>query len=663
MKELPGAAYTGEAFFRTERETVFRRNWVHVAGGHDLRHPGDAFPTRLAGLPIVLVRQHDSSIKGFHNVCRHRGCLLVTESQHARRLLSCKFHAWAYGLDGQLLRTPYWNPADGTADPAFDPAQFSLVPVATATWCDQIFVRLADDGENFDDTIAPLARRWAAYDLSLLRYGFHVHYEVAANWKLVVQNFLDTYHLPFLHPQLGDVAQAKAYDDINEAETAIGICYRAGGIEKDKGDLGMPLFPNLPPDKRAGQDIIVLYPCTLIEMVAGHVLFIRIDPVGPGLTREVMSGYFVGEAATDPNWAEARDAVRDSWDRLNQQDFAVVTAWHDAQISPAAADQPEISPVWEQSGALFRARIAREVADARAVPMKVAVTGAAGMLGRYVIAAVSAKYEIAALDMVSAPGIIQVDVLDPDAITDAMRGCNAVIHLAGLDQVRIAPEHAFFATNAAGSWNVIAAAERLGMSRAVLCSSVAALGLRPGLPPLTLPIPIDHPLCPVAAYGISKQAAEIAAAGIARRGRLTVICLRPALITYPHHVAGWAHAAAAADGALPSPDVPKAEAPEPLPLTRAFVGPEDAGLAFLAALQAAISGTATAYVTAQDTMTVRPTIETISATMAVQPVVADHALYARHPRASPSDIEHTRRLLGWRPRDTWADIVSRQNPA
>lgn len=363
LRELPGYAYTAEDFARQERETVFRRNWVHVAGGHDVPEPGDAFPTVVAGLPIVVVRQRDGTIRSFHNVCRHRGCLLVTERQSRRAVLNCKFHAWAYGLDGQLHRTPHWDPADGTADPTFDPRQFSLIPVATATWCDQVFVRIAETGSSFEEHIAPLARRWAAYDLSLIRYGFHVQYEVAANWKLVIQNFLDTYHLPFLHPQLGSVSQAKAYDDVNEGDTAIGICYRSGGVEKDKGDLDMPIFPDLPPDKRAAQDILVLYPNTLVEIVAGHILFIRIEPARPAMTREVMSGYFVGDGATDPAWATARDGLQQSWDLLNRQDFEVVAGWQAAQVSPAAADQPEVSPLWERSGALFRARVALEVAN------------------------------------------------------------------------------------------------------------------------------------------------------------------------------------------------------------------------------------------------------------------------------------------------------------
>ncbi len=360
LRELPGHAYTGADYWERERRTVFTRNWVHVAGGHDLPQPGDAHPVAVAGLPILLVRQRDGSVRGFHNVCRHRGCLLVTAPVQARPVLTCPFHAWGYDLDGRLRRTPYWTAEDGSADPGFDPARFSLLPVATAVWCDQVFVRLSADGPGFDEHVAPLARRWAAYDLELLRYGFHAPYEVAANWKLVAQNFLDTYHLPFLHPQLGTVAQAKAYDDVNEGDTALGISYRAGGVEKDKGDLDMPTFPDLPPRERAAQDILLLYPNTLLELVGGHLLFIRLDPAGPALTREVMSAYFIGEGATEPRWAPAREALRRSWDRLQQQDFGVVAAWHAAQASPAAADQPEVSPLWERSGAWFRARVARE---------------------------------------------------------------------------------------------------------------------------------------------------------------------------------------------------------------------------------------------------------------------------------------------------------------
>lgn len=284
------------------------------------------------------------------------------------------------------------------------------------------------------------------------------------------------------------------------------------------------------------------------------------------------------------------------------------------------------------------------------------------MLGRFVTAAVADRHEVVPMDVVPGreAGVTPVDVLDLEGLTRAMKGCEAVIHLAALDQARAAPDGAFFHTNALGTWNVLMTAERLGLERAVICSSVAALGLAPGTPPESLPIPVHHPLRPVSAYGISKQVSEAVAAGFARRGRLKVACLRPALVTFPHQVAGWA---AAADG-MPSSTGPGSRAaPEPLPLTYAYVGPEDAGRAFAAALDAPIAGFTICYVTAADTLSRRPTLDVLAERMAARSPVTHPTLFAAMPGASPFDLEPTHRFLAWRPRDTWADVVARHGGA
>lgn len=295
--------------------------------------------------------------------------------------------------------------------------------------------------------------------------------------------------------------------------------------------------------------------------------------------------------------------------------------------------------------------------------MRVAITGASGMLGRFVVEDVAKDHDVVALDLVSCPGhsTILVDVLDLDALTQALAGCDAVIHLAAVDQARNAPEHEFFATNALGSWNILMVAERLGVRRAVLCSSVAALGLRPGAPPLSLPIPVDHPLRPITAYGISKQVAETVAAGFVQRGKLQVVCLRPALVAFPHQVAEWATVAAEADGAPPPRGVPflAERVLEPLPLTGAYVGPEDAARAFTASLQADVDGLATFYVTAQDTMSGRPTIELLADRLGARPPITRPAVFGRLNQASPFDLDPTLHALGWSPRDRWADVVAR----
>ncbi len=294
--------------------------------------------------------------------------------------------------------------------------------------------------------------------------------------------------------------------------------------------------------------------------------------------------------------------------------------------------------------------------------MRVAVTGASGLLGGFVVAAL-AGHDVVALDRVACPAhrTVLVDMLDRAGLAAAMADCEAVIHLAAIDGARTASEDDFYQVNVMGTWNVLATAERLGLRRAVVCSSVAALGLRPGAPPQALPIGIDHPMRPTGAYGLSKQAVETLAAGFAARGRLGIACLRPALIPFPHQMAEWAHVAAEADGQPPPPGVPPVAARvlEPLPLTRAYVGPHDAARAFAAALDARIDGLCRCYLTAADTMSVQPTTAIIAAAFGAQPPLAQPDIFAQAPNATPFDLAPARLALGWQPRDRWPDLVAR----
>ena len=178
---------------------------------------------------------------------------------------------------------------------------------------------------------------------------------------------------------------------------------------------------------------------------------------------------------------------------------------------------------------------------------------------------------------------------------------------------------------------------------------------------MALPIAVDHPMRPVSAYGLSKQAVETLAAGFAARGRLTVACLRPALIAFPQHMTEWANAAAEADGVPAPAGVPPVAARvlEPLPLARAFVGAEDAARAFAAALDVEIDSLCCCTITAADTMSVHPTVDVLAGTFGARAPVTRPDLFARDPRASPYDLEAARIGLGWQPRDRWSDLVAR----
>jgi nucleoside-diphosphate-sugar epimerase len=282
--------------------------------------------------------------------------------------------------------------------------------------------------------------------------------------------------------------------------------------------------------------------------------------------------------------------------------------------------------------------------------MKVAITGASGMLGRFVARAVAREHEVVALDIAPNPDrpSATVDVADFPGLKAAMAGCDAMIHLAALDQARPASEQAFFTVNV------------VGMRRVVLTSSVAALGLRPDSPPDFLPVPIDHPQRPVIAYGASKQATELAGECFARRGKLTVVALRPALVTFPHQMIGWAKAAAEIDGApldpklAASPDL----APEPISASCAWVAPEDAAEAFALALTADLPAFSAFFLTGPDMMSARPTEIALSERYGAPMKIADPALYAADPRATPYDLAPAQAMLGWSPKQRWPDRVA-----
>ena len=359
--ELPLDAYRGDDFWALENEKLFSKTWVHVASGHELPNAGDCHPIELAGLPLILVRQRSGDIAAFHNVCRHRGSRLVREACNNKIAITCPYHAWAYGLDGDLRTTPFWEDGNDSGPANFDKADYGLESVRSAVWCDQVFLCLDDDAADFDQYIAPLASRWSHADLSLLQFGGSMSYEVDVNWKLVIENYLDTYHLPFTHTQLGPLEAARNFVDIDEAGQVIGINYLNGAADKNKGDSGFSTFPGFDSEQLKSQDIAMMFPNTLFEFVPEHVMFFRVDRVSPTKTRELLSFYYLGDDATDPKLEAGRRRAIDAWDEINKQDFPILDDLQAAMHSPAARGLPQPAPGWEYSQARFRRRVAEEV--------------------------------------------------------------------------------------------------------------------------------------------------------------------------------------------------------------------------------------------------------------------------------------------------------------
>jgi len=193
---LPYRWYVDPEIAAGERERIFRRSWQYAGHLGELDGRASMFPTQVGGLPVVVVRDKDDSLRAFLNVCRHRGTVLVNEPQ-TRGTIQCPYHAWTYGLDGSLRGAPR-----SKDEPDFDMACLGLVPVQVDTWGPFVFVNPDMDAPGLDVALGSLPEVVAdnGLDVDSLRFHHRVGYEIQANWKIAIENYLECYHCQLNHP-------------------------------------------------------------------------------------------------------------------------------------------------------------------------------------------------------------------------------------------------------------------------------------------------------------------------------------------------------------------------------------------------------------------------------------------------------------------------------
>lgn len=193
---LPASWYTEREALALEQKHVFGATWQYATALDRVRSPGSFVALEVMGRPIVVLRDLEGELRAFHNVCRHRAGP-VAAGEGTCQALKCAYHGWTYGLDGALKFTPEMNGAE-----CFDKKDFGLVPVATATFGPFLFVHLGEAEVTFTEVFGAIPRETAGMPLREMRlYKRHV-YEIACNWKVYVDNYLEGYHIPQVHPGL-----------------------------------------------------------------------------------------------------------------------------------------------------------------------------------------------------------------------------------------------------------------------------------------------------------------------------------------------------------------------------------------------------------------------------------------------------------------------------
>jgi carnitine monooxygenase subunit len=304
---LPSRYYTDEAIHQQEILKIFQRSWLYVGHVSDLPEIGSYITEDIADQPVLILRAKDNEIRAFFNVCQHRGHLLLSGRGQTGNRIVCPYHAWCYGLDGALAT------ARMTRDIAdFDRADFGLKPIQHALVAGMIFI-------NFDPSTTPEDGNLPAFEKTILghlpkmpKYAAHhrFDFDIAANWKVVVDNFSEGYHIPIAHPILATLYNEKG------GTSQIGKRYKFfqktakagfGGFET-KGDepyLTWFLWPNL---------------CLLSLPGSPQLIVLRISPHGPGRSLEHADIYSPSGEET-PNLAAVTSLFAQMF---NQEDIALV---------------------------------------------------------------------------------------------------------------------------------------------------------------------------------------------------------------------------------------------------------------------------------------------------------------------------------------------------
>ncbi len=304
---LPYSWYTDEELLRRERSVIFARNWQYAGRAEQVAQPGSFLATDAGGIPIVVTRDEGGELRAFLNVCRHRGAVL-TEGCGERSTIQCHYHAWTYDLDGSLRTAPR-----SEREPDFDKSEWSLVPASADTWGPFLFVS-PDPGavplaEHLGELPEILARD---IDVDALRFHSRVAFGANANWKIVVENFLECYHCATAHPAFS--AEVDVHPDryLLEAHPTFNAQFCRAKTTGDEGQFHL------------------LYPNTGINVFPGpaNLSIGPIVPAGPGRTERYLDYFFAPDA--DEAW------LRDFFafdEQVGKEDTLLVESVHRGMAS------------------------------------------------------------------------------------------------------------------------------------------------------------------------------------------------------------------------------------------------------------------------------------------------------------------------------------------
>ncbi|WP_108815964.1 aromatic ring-hydroxylating oxygenase subunit alpha [Loktanella sp. Alg231-35] len=356
---LPNAHYIDPDVFEVEKKAVLFANWSGLAVTADVPEDGDAKPVEFLGIPLLLVRDRQGQVRVFQNICRHRGMMLVTEAKKIEGAIRCPYHSWCYGTDGRLVSTPHvGGPGHNTHD-AIDKSLLGLIEVRSHIWFDTVFINIDGNAAPFEEVHADLIARWSDFDQPMYHGGADSTFtlDLTTNWKLAVENYCESYHLPWVHPGLNSYSRLEDHYNIDEKGKYSGqgtLVYRQ--LTGDDGAV-FPDFPDLDDKWAMGGEYITVYPNVLLGVQRDHTFVIVLEPVSHQQTREHIHLYYATPQTDDA----LREKNAAQWKVVFTEDIFVVEGMQKGRNAPGF-DGGRFSPAMDGPTHCFHHWVAGSIA-------------------------------------------------------------------------------------------------------------------------------------------------------------------------------------------------------------------------------------------------------------------------------------------------------------
>ena len=362
---LPNECYLNNDYLEFEKEKIFKNNWTMIGVASSVPNPGDAKPFNLLGIPILIVRNKENEVKVFHNVCSHRGFKLVDQECKLKNVIRCPYHSWSYDFNGKLTATPHIGGLGKHEVEGFDKNNSNLKEIKSNIWMDLIFININSNAKPFEDFIKPLEDRWSKFiskkDQKLIRHSTDNGYfnmTVNSNWKFAIENYCESYHLPWIHPELNKVSNISDHYHIEDEN----LNFSGQGSNKYSqqfdGNIKFKCFPNWPTELSEKSEYVSLYPNVMLGIHIDHFYAFWLEPISNNQTKEHFELYYVGdESASSDEFKDIREKNFAFWQEVMNEDVTAIEGMQNGRNSPAY-NGGNFSPVMDTPTLMFHKWVA-----------------------------------------------------------------------------------------------------------------------------------------------------------------------------------------------------------------------------------------------------------------------------------------------------------------